>query len=68
MFTTILTVVLGLLGLLVMVAVGFALIILIEASSGRIPDLDDYDIADDDLLDEEHHIRPLLGVVHPKEK
>jgi hypothetical protein len=68
MFTTILAIILGLLGLLVMVAVGFALILLIEASSGRIPELDDYDLGDDDLLDEEHHIRPLLGVVHPKEK
>lgn len=68
MTTTILAIVLGFAGLLVMVSVGFALIILIEASSGRIPDLDDYDISDDDTLDEDHHIRPLLGVVHPREK
>lgn len=59
-------------GLVVLLGIVFAALIavtLLEAAFSGFNNLeyeDDFD--DDDILDETNHIRPLLGVVHPKEK
>jgi hypothetical protein len=56
-------------GLFVLLAVMFAAFVsltILEAAFGNFDNLE-YD-DNDDLFDEEHHVRPLLGVVHPKEK
>jgi hypothetical protein len=67
MFWTITAVVIGLGGLLVIMFAAFVLMTLLEAAFRGHEELDYYDDADD-LFDEDHHVRPLLGVVHPKEK
>ena len=59
-------IVIGLIGLLALVLVAFVAVTLLEAAFNNFNELE-YD-DDDDLFDEEHHVRPLLGVVHPKEK
>lgn len=69
MITTVLTIVFGLILLLALFALALALVIIVEAASGNAYDLEYYDdTSEDDVLDETNHIRPLLGVVHPKEK
>jgi len=56
----------GLFVLLAVVFAAFVVIAVLDAAFNRFNDLE-YDDSDD-LFDEEHHVRPLLGVVHPKEK
>lgn len=69
MITTALAIAFGLIALLAVAALAFGAVILIEATSGKFLDLEYYeDASDDDILDETYHVRPLLGVVHPKEK
>ena len=58
-------IVLGLVLLLAFVFVAFVVVTLLDAAFRNFEDLE-YD--DDYLFDEEHRVRPLLGVVHPKEK
>lgn len=62
----IITIVIGLVVLLAVVFAAFVAVTLLDAAFNNFSDLE-YDDADD-LFDEEHHVRPLLGVVHPKEK
>ena len=62
----IITIVIGLVVLLAIVFAAFVAVTLLEAAFNNFNELE-YD-DDDDLFDEEHHVRPLLGVVHPKEK
>lgn len=62
----IITIVIGLVVLLAVVFAAFVAVTLLEAAFNNFNELE-YD-DDDDLFDEEHHVRPLLGVVHPKEK
>ena len=63
-------IVLGLVVLLVVVFAAFIAVTLLEAAFSGFNELEYEDDGDDDddILDETHHIRPLLGVVHPKEK
>jgi hypothetical protein len=63
---TAIVVVLGLVVLLGVVFTAFVVVTLLDAAFNNFNDLE-FDDADD-LFDEEHHVRPLLGVVHPKEK
>lgn len=59
----------GLVVLLGIVFAAFIAVTLLEAAFSGFNNLeyeDNFD--DDDILDETNHIRPLLGVVHPKEK
>ena len=59
----------GLVVLLGIVFAAFIAVTLLEAAFSGFSNLeyeDNFD--DDDILDETNHIRPLLGVVHPKEK
>jgi hypothetical protein len=63
---TAIVVVLGLVVLLGVVFAAFVVVTLLDAAFNNFNDLE-YDDADD-LFDEEHRVRPLLGVVHPKEK
>ena len=60
------TIVIGLIVLLAVVFAAFVAVTLLEAAFNNFNELEFDD--DDDLFDEEHHVRPLLGVVHPKEK
>jgi uncharacterized membrane protein required for colicin V production len=60
-------IVLGLIILVGLVFAAFVAITLLEAAFSGFNELE-YDDEDDDILDETNHIRPLLGVVHPKEK
>lgn len=62
----IITIAIGLVVLLAVVFAAFVAVTLLEAAFNNFNELE-YD-DDDDLFDEEHHVRPLLGVVHPKEK
>lgn len=62
----IIAIAIGLVILLAVVFAAFVAITLLEAAFNNFNELE-YDDADD-LFDEEHHVRPLLGVVHPKEK
>lgn len=62
----IIAIAIGLFVLLAVVFAAFVAITLLEAAFNNFNELE-YDDADD-LFDEEHHVRPLLGVVHPKEK
>jgi hypothetical protein len=69
-FGLIIGIVIGLVVLLVIVAAAFIAMTLLEAAFNGLTELDypeDYDDADD-ILDETNHIRPLLGVVAPKDK
>jgi hypothetical protein len=59
-------IVLGLVAILAVVFVAFVVITVLDAALNNFNDLELDDA--DDLFDEEHHVRPLLGVVHPKEK
>lgn len=62
-------IVLGLVVLLVIVFAAFIAMTLLEAAFSGFNNLefeDEFD--DDDILDETNHVRPLLGVVSPKEK
>ena len=62
-------IVIGLVVLLAVVFVAFVAMTLLEAAFGGFNELEyDDNFDDDDILDETNHIRPLLGVVHPKEK
>jgi hypothetical protein len=59
-------IVLGLVALLAFVFAAFVVVTVLEAAFNNFNDLELDDA--DDLFDEEHHVRPLLGVVNPKEK
>jgi hypothetical protein len=63
----IISIAVGLVILLVVVFAAFVAITLLEAAFSGFNELE-YDDSYDDLFDEDHHVRPLLGVVHPKEK
>jgi hypothetical protein len=58
------------LGLIVLLGVVFAAFIVLTILESAFSSFNDLEYLDDDenLFDEEHHVRPLLGVVHPKEK
>lgn len=58
----------GLLVLLCVVFAAFVVVMFLDAAFNNFSELEYYDDGDDDLFDESHHVRPLLGVVHPKEK
>lgn len=60
-------IVLGLIILIGLVFAAFIAITLLEAAFSGFNELE-YEDDGDDILDETHHIRPLLGVVPPKEK
>jgi uncharacterized membrane protein required for colicin V production len=66
-FGLLIGIVLGLIILVGLVFAAFVAITLLEAAFSGFNELE-YDDEDDDILDETNHIRPLLGVVHPKEK
>jgi len=61
------TIVLGLIGLLAIVFAAFVVFTLLESAFSSFNDLEYLD-DDEELFDEENHVRPLLGVVQPKEK
>jgi hypothetical protein len=58
------------LGLIVLLGVVFAAFVVLTILDSTFRSFNDLEYIDDDenLFDEEHHVRPLLGVVHPKEK
>lgn len=60
-------IIIGLACLLAVVFAAFLVVTLFEAAWTNQNSVEYYDDMDD-LFDEEHHVRPLLGVVHPKEK
>jgi hypothetical protein len=62
----VITIAVGLFVLLAVMFAAFVSLTILEAAFGNFDNLE-YD-DNDDLFDEEHHVRPLLGVVHPKEK
>lgn len=63
----IIAIALGLLALLVVVFAAFIAMTLLQAAFS-FEELDYDDNFDDELLDEDHHVKPLLGTVYPKEK
>lgn len=60
-------IILGLIVLLGAVFAAFVVLTILESAFSSFNDLEYID-DDENLFDEEHHVRPLLGVVHPKEK
>lgn len=60
-------IVLGLVVLIAVVIAAFIVVTLLEAAFSNFNELEYYDDTEP-YFDEEHHVRPLLGVVHPREK